>query len=174
MKVSTRVSTRDTVRVFSALSDVTRLEIMRLVVEKPRNVTELTSLVGVSQPKVSRHLRILRDAGLLSDVRRGKWVWYELAVPSEAGAAGPVISMIAPLVGMTAGGTVQRRGTKPVGDVRQPGAAIQLEVGAQATGVAPRGVAAQVGVEGRSQTQARRRVSTATLRGGKPEPRTKT
>lgn len=64
---------------FRALSDPTRVEIVQLVSKSPRNVTELTSLVGVSQPKVSRHLKILRDAGLVSDVRRGRWVWYEMA-----------------------------------------------------------------------------------------------
>ena len=73
-------------RVFKALSDVTRVEIVRLLGKAPRNVTELTSLVGVSQPKVSRHLKILRDAGLLRDVRKGKWVWYELALPGEGEA----------------------------------------------------------------------------------------
>jgi len=72
-------SSRDMVRMFRALSDPTRVEIVQLVSKSPRNVSELTSLVGVSQPKVSRHLKILRDAGLLSDVRRGKWVWYEMA-----------------------------------------------------------------------------------------------
>jgi DNA-binding transcriptional ArsR family regulator len=74
---------------FRALSDPTRVEIVQLVSAAPRNVTELTSLVGVSQPKVSRHLKILRDAGLLNDVRRGKWVWYEVAAhsPGEPGAA---------------------------------------------------------------------------------------
>jgi len=72
------LSSRDMVRIFRALSDPTRVEIVQLVSKSPRNVTELTSLVGVSQPKVSRHLKILRDAGLLNDVRKGKWVWYEM------------------------------------------------------------------------------------------------
>ena len=70
-----KVSSRDAVRVFRALSDVTRVEIVQILGKAPKNVTELTFLVGVSQPKVSRHLKILRDAGLLRDVRRGKWVW---------------------------------------------------------------------------------------------------
>jgi DNA-binding transcriptional ArsR family regulator len=81
-----KVSSRDAVRVFKALSDVTRVEIVRLLGKTPRNVTELTSLVGVSQPKISRHLKILRDAGLLRDVRKGKWVWYELALPGKGDA----------------------------------------------------------------------------------------
>ena len=77
-EVDLALSSKDMVRVFRALSDPTRVEIVQLVSKSPRNVTELTSLVGVSQPKVSRHLKILRDAGLLNDVRRGKWVWYEM------------------------------------------------------------------------------------------------
>lgn len=81
-----KVSSRDAVKVFRALSDVTRVEIVQFLGKSPRNVTELTSLVGVSQPKVSRHLRILRDAGLLRDVRKGKWVWYELALPGKGEA----------------------------------------------------------------------------------------
>lgn len=81
-----KVSSRDAVKVFKALSDVTRVEIVQFLGKSPRNVTELTSLVGVSQPKVSRHLRILRDAGLLRDVRKGKWVWYELALPGKGEA----------------------------------------------------------------------------------------
>jgi len=81
-----KVSSRDAVKVFKALSDVTRVEIVQFLGKSPRNVTELTSLVGVSQPKVSRHLRILRDAGLLRDVRKGKWVWYELALTGKGEA----------------------------------------------------------------------------------------
>ncbi|MCX5800235.1 MAG: metalloregulator ArsR/SmtB family transcription factor [Candidatus Eisenbacteria bacterium] len=89
-----KVSSRDAVRVFRALSDVTRVEIVQLLGKAPKNVTELTSLVGVSQPKVSRHLKILRDAGLLKDLRRGKWVWYELAAPGSGDAANAAFSII--------------------------------------------------------------------------------
>jgi DNA-binding transcriptional ArsR family regulator len=89
-----KVSSRDAVRVFKALSDVTRVEMVQLLGRGPRNVTELTSLVGVSQPKVSRHLKILRDAGLLRDVRKGKWVWYELALPGKGEPTGVVVTAL--------------------------------------------------------------------------------
>ena len=84
---------------FRALSDPTRVEIVRLVSQSPRTVTELTSLVGVSQPKVSRHLKILRDAGLLEDVRRGKWVWYEVAARPERETGGTLAAAISLLFG---------------------------------------------------------------------------
>lgn len=89
-----KVSSKDAVRVFKALSDVTRVEIVQLLGRAPRNVTELTSLVRVSQPKVSRHLKILRDAGLLRDVRKGKWVWYELALPGKGEPTSVAITAI--------------------------------------------------------------------------------
>lgn len=89
---------KEIVRVFRALSDSTRVEIVRLVAKAPRNVSELTSLVQVTQPKVSRHLKILRDAGLLTDVRRGKWVWYELAAPVRGNPGGAVLEAVVPLL----------------------------------------------------------------------------
>ena len=90
-------SSRDAVRIFKALSDITRVEIIKLLGKTPRNVTELTSLVGVSQPKVSRHLKILRDAGLLRDVRKGKWVWYELAASGKGDSTNAAVCAISSL-----------------------------------------------------------------------------
>ena len=69
------------VRIFRALSDPTRVEIVQLVSKSPRNVTELTSLVGVSQPKVSRHLKILKDCGLLKYRKDGNRRLYSVADP---------------------------------------------------------------------------------------------
>ena len=41
-------------------------------------VCELTHALGLSQPKISRHLATLRDAGLVSDRRQGQWIYYRL------------------------------------------------------------------------------------------------
>jgi ArsR family transcriptional regulator len=49
--------------------------------EGPRNVTELAHELGVAQPTASRHLKILRDRGLVSTVRQGTTVTYHLADP---------------------------------------------------------------------------------------------
>jgi ArsR family transcriptional regulator len=64
-----------------ALSDPTRLLMIYCLSEGPRNVTELAHELGVAQPTASRHLKILRDRGLVSTVRQGTTVTYHLADP---------------------------------------------------------------------------------------------
>jgi ArsR family transcriptional regulator len=64
-----------------ALSDPTRLLMIYALSEGPRNVTELAGDLGVAQPTASRHLKILRDRGLVFTVRQGTTVTYHLADP---------------------------------------------------------------------------------------------
>ncbi|UTM60388.1 metalloregulator ArsR/SmtB family transcription factor [Photobacterium sp. CCB-ST2H9] len=65
---------------FKLLADETRVRCVRLIVkEQSLCVAELTEALQVSQPKVSRHLALLRASGLLVDVRQGQWVFYRLA-----------------------------------------------------------------------------------------------
>lgn len=109
-------SSRDAVRIFKALSDITRVEIIKLLGKTPRNVTELTSLVGVSQPKVSRHLKILRDAGLLRDVRKGKWVWYELAASGKGDSTNAAVCAISSLFSLR---DLRRSSMKDRADARE-------------------------------------------------------
>lgn len=67
-------------QLFHALANPTRLRLVMLVVaEGELCVCELTHATGDSQPKVSRHLALLRDAGLLQDLRRGVWIYYRLS-----------------------------------------------------------------------------------------------
>ena len=64
---------------FKALSDETRLKIMLLVAaEEELCVCELTEALQQSQPKISRHLKLLRDLPLLADRRQGVWVYYRI------------------------------------------------------------------------------------------------
>lgn len=63
----------------SALSDPTRIFILYALSEGPRNVTELTAELGIPQPTTSRHLKILRDRGLVQTSRQGTTVTYSLA-----------------------------------------------------------------------------------------------
>ncbi len=63
----------------SALSDPTRLLILYALSESPRNVTELTLELGITQPNASRHLKILRERGLVDTVRQGTTITYHLA-----------------------------------------------------------------------------------------------
>ncbi len=64
-----------------ALSDPTRLLILYSLAESPHNVTELATELNVIQPTTSRHLKILRDRGLVYTVRQGTTVTYHLADP---------------------------------------------------------------------------------------------
>jgi ArsR family transcriptional regulator len=64
---------------FRALADVTRLRILRLLtLEGELCVCELTHSLGEIQPKISRHLSLLKEAQLVLDERRGQWVYYRL------------------------------------------------------------------------------------------------
>jgi len=63
------------------VGDPKRLRLLYLVAERPRNVSELTEMLGVSQPTVSHHLRILRDRGLVEARKEGTTVYYFLSNP---------------------------------------------------------------------------------------------
>jgi ArsR family transcriptional regulator, arsenate/arsenite/antimonite-responsive transcriptional repressor len=63
---------------FHALSDETRLQVVGLLADRERCVCELQDAVGAAQSRLSFHLKVLRDAGLVSDRRQGRWVYYSL------------------------------------------------------------------------------------------------
>ena len=65
----------------AALSDPNRLLILYALNEKPLNVTELTNELGLSQPTMSRHLKVLRERGLVQAVRSGTVINYSLTDP---------------------------------------------------------------------------------------------
>jgi ArsR family transcriptional regulator len=65
----------------AALSDPNRLLILYALNENPLNVTELTNELGLSQPTMSRHLKVLRERGLVQTVRTGTVVTYHLSDP---------------------------------------------------------------------------------------------
>lgn len=66
-------------QLFQALSDSTRLRSLFLLAQEGELcVCELTYALDIIQPKVSRHLALLRDAGLVTDQRQGQWVYYRL------------------------------------------------------------------------------------------------
>jgi DNA-binding transcriptional ArsR family regulator len=63
---------------FEALAEPTRRHILDLLLERPRLVGELVDLLKISQPGVSKHLRVLREVGLVSVRQEAQRHWYEL------------------------------------------------------------------------------------------------
>jgi ArsR family transcriptional regulator, arsenate/arsenite/antimonite-responsive transcriptional repressor len=63
---------------FAALADETRLRILRLLAGGPRCVCDLRAEVPVAPNLLSYHLKVLRDAGLVTATRRGRWIDYAL------------------------------------------------------------------------------------------------
>jgi DNA-binding transcriptional ArsR family regulator len=62
----------------SALSDPNRLLILYTLNEGPRNVTELTNELNINQPTTSRHLKVLREHGLVHTTRQGTSITYDI------------------------------------------------------------------------------------------------
>jgi ArsR family transcriptional regulator, arsenate/arsenite/antimonite-responsive transcriptional repressor len=79
-----------------ALAEPTRLRLLSLVAAQRDEVCmcDLTGPVGLSQPTVSHHMRILVEAGLLTREQRGKWAYYRL-VPTAFDALSGLLSPVA-------------------------------------------------------------------------------
>ncbi|MGA8380941.1 MAG: metalloregulator ArsR/SmtB family transcription factor [Stellaceae bacterium] len=69
-----------------AVAEPTRLRLLVLCARGELTVSELTQILGQSQPRVSRHLKLLCEAGLLDRFREGSWVFYRLSQSSPASA----------------------------------------------------------------------------------------
>src|SRR3954468_3928159 len=78
MTISTQTKTDRAVDLFHALSDETRLEIIELLRKGERCVCDLTDTLDAAQSRLSFHLRVLKDAGIVRDRKDGRWVQYEL------------------------------------------------------------------------------------------------
>ncbi len=71
-------------RICPALNHPLRMKILCLLNERTLNVGELTLEMGIPQSSVSRHLRVLRERGLIRAEREGTTIWYALAEPELA------------------------------------------------------------------------------------------
>ena len=69
-------------QLFHALSDETRLRVLELLREGERCVCDLSQALGAQQSRLSFHLRTLKEAGLVTDRRQGRWIYY--AVRADA------------------------------------------------------------------------------------------
>ena len=81
---ATALDVRAISRLFKALGDETRLRIVALLSHGELCVCHLEDALGLSQPKVSRHLGILRMTGVVEHRREGSWVYYRLATQTDA------------------------------------------------------------------------------------------
>lgn len=83
--------------VFKALSDETRLRVIKLLEERELCVCELIQVLEMSQPRISRHLGVLKNAGLVNDRREGKWVYYSLQNSAEDNGLRTILESLATL-----------------------------------------------------------------------------
>ena len=104
----------DLARMFKALADPVRLRLLSLIASHEGGeacVCDLTGPFDVSQPTISHHLKVLREAGLVGSERRANWVYYRVVpgalarlssllqiapAPAEAGSPAPVAGTLAP------------------------------------------------------------------------------
>ncbi len=70
---------KDIARAFKALSDETRLRILKVLEHGELCVCDMVAAFGLVQPQISFHLRVLKSAGLVTDRREGKWMHYKIA-----------------------------------------------------------------------------------------------
>ena len=74
---------KEIVKVLKVLSDKNRLRILKLLETKKCCVCELSEIIGITQPSVSRHLKKLKAAGLIQDEQQGFWTDYFLSKPDD-------------------------------------------------------------------------------------------
>ena len=90
MSKTAEVSCADLLKV---LADETRLEVVRLLMDGPKHVGELNAELGVESSLFSHHLKVLREAGIVSAARDGKAVLYRLAPAVQERRSGKAINL---------------------------------------------------------------------------------
>src|SRR5271167_1291388 len=83
------------VAMLHAAGDPTRLRLLLLLRQAELTVSDLIEIVGQSQPRVSRHLKLLGEAGLLERFKEGSWVFYRAADRGKGSELGAAIAALA-------------------------------------------------------------------------------
>jgi ArsR family transcriptional regulator len=104
-----------------AAADPTRLRLLFLLREAELTVSELTQILGQSQPRVSRHLKLLCEAQLLQRFKEGSWVFYRLAQQGESAQLADTLAALAAHDSETFG--ADRRRLDVIREARQAAAA---------------------------------------------------
>jgi ArsR family transcriptional regulator len=84
MATRTGINVERAAKLFHALSDQTRLSILQRLRLGERCVCDLTDALDAAQSRLSFHLKVLKDAGLVTDRREGRWMYYTLNTESLA------------------------------------------------------------------------------------------
>lgn len=84
----------DLVLALRAAGEGTRLRILALLAEADLTVKDLTTILGQSQPRISRHLKLLAEAGLVARSTEGAWAFYRLAEDGAARRADPILAQL--------------------------------------------------------------------------------
>ena len=84
--MATRQKFFDIERFFQALGDNTRLRLLNLMGDQEICVCYFVEILNQPQPKISRHLAYLRNAGIVTTRRDGKWMHYRIVMPPNEGA----------------------------------------------------------------------------------------
>jgi len=82
-----RLKQFDLPQFFQSLGDTTRLRLLNLMGEREVCVCYFVEVLGGPQPKISRHLAYLRNAGIVSARREGRWMHYRMVMPPHIGAS---------------------------------------------------------------------------------------
>lgn len=78
MQISDKLNMNDLIMIYSALGEETRLAIAVYLLENPSSVSDISNNLNMSQPKVSHHLRILKDSKVVKSTKQGKNVVYDI------------------------------------------------------------------------------------------------
>jgi ArsR family transcriptional regulator len=103
MATSATLDTDRAARLFHALSDETRLSILKRLRHGERCVCELTDALDAAQSRLSFHLRVLKEAGLVTDRREGRWMYYTLNAETLSDVTDLVQTLAKPLPPREAG-----------------------------------------------------------------------
>jgi DNA-binding transcriptional ArsR family regulator len=109
------------IEAFRELGDPTRLQVFVVLLGGRRNVTEIVSQLGLSQPQVSYHLRRLREAGLAVEEREGRWVYYQANWETEDPSVRELLDLTARWTGLVV--TPREMPPRASGASRRPGTA---------------------------------------------------
>ena len=83
--MSDKLTSSDLVAALKAAAEPTRLRILKLLAAEELNVKDLTQILSQSQPRISRHLKLLVESGLIERFQEGSWVYFHVSERSQGG-----------------------------------------------------------------------------------------